>query len=109
MGARLNIQLLRERMTLRGADGKFSAIITGQESDAGLRQMVLEISLRCPLGQTHAHCPFCMLGGLSRTSLENLVYGMKREAMVFLFDAECELRNEILTRPAGRRTSKPPS
>ncbi len=109
MGARRDILLLKERMTIRGADGKFSTIITGQESDAGLRQMVLEISLRCPLSQTHAHCPFYMLGGLSRTSLEHLVYGMKREAMVFLFDAECELRNEILARRTRGRTSRPPS
>jgi hypothetical protein len=109
MGARRNLQIFKQRMTIPEPDGKFPSIITGQETDAALRQMVLEFSNRCPLSQTHAHCPFCMLGGLSRPSLEHLVYGMKREAMVFLFDAECELRNEILARQAGGRTSKRPS
>ena len=106
MGARCDIKSIKERMTNLGADGKFPSIITGQETDAALRQMVLEFSSRCPLSQTHAHCPFCMLGGLSRTTLESLVYGMKRDAIIFLFEAECELRNEILTRQANRRTIK---
>jgi hypothetical protein len=103
------MKTFRERMTIPGPNGKFQPIITGQEPDAALRQMVLEFSSRCPLSQTHAHCPFCMLGSLSRTTLENLVYGMKREAMIFLFDAECELRNEILARQTVRRTAKAPS
>ena len=109
MVARLDMNLLKSRMTNPGAEGKFSSIITGQETDAELRQMVLEFSNRCPLAQTHAKCPFCMLGGLSRTTLENLVYGMKREAMLFLFDAEHELRNEILVHQAGWRTAKRPT
>ena len=109
MGARCDMKTLKERMTIPEPDGKFLSIITGQEPDAALRQMVLEFSSRCPLSQTHAHCPFCMLGSLSRTTLENLVYGMKREAMIFLFDAECELRNEILASRTGARATKTPS
>ncbi len=109
MGARRDNEIIRQRMIIPEPDGRFQSIITGQEPDAKLRQLLLEFSLRCPLSQTHAHCPFCMLGGLSRTSLEHLVYGMKREAMVFLFDAEYELRNEILTRQTSRRTAKRPA
>jgi hypothetical protein len=104
MGVKLDI--LKQRMTTRGYDGKLQPAITGEESDAELRQLVLELSQSCPLAQAHAHCPFCMLGGLSRTTLENLVYGMKRDAMVFLFDAERELRNEKL--PLQLRQNPPP-
>jgi hypothetical protein len=104
MGVKLDI--LKQRMLTRDEDGKLLPAITGEESDAELRQLVLELSTRCPLAQAHAHCPFCMLGGLSRTTLENLVFGMKRDAMTFLFDAECELRNEKL--PTPPRPKEPP-
>jgi len=95
--------ILKQRMTTRGPDGNLLSAITGQETDVELRRLLLEFSRQCPLSFTHPHCPFCMLGGLSRTSLENLAYGMKRPAIIFLFDTERELRNEKFPRPTARQ------
>ena len=88
---------IKFRILTKGLDGKFPPIITGEESDEDLRRLALEVPVSCPLHEQHDHCPFMILGGLSRHVVHDLVAGMNREALLFLFASEHECRNRAMT------------
>jgi hypothetical protein len=69
--------------------------ITGHESDEELRELVLEFCRRCPAHMQHNHCPFHLLGGLPPDTLKNLVKDMNRQTMLYLFESEQRLRNQL--------------
>jgi hypothetical protein len=90
----INWDGIKKQMATTGPDGSPLSAITGNETDAQLRELILEFVQNCPAELSHPHCPFRMLNTLSRDSFRNLVEGMSRETMVFLFDTECECRNQ---------------
>jgi len=90
-------QSIQARLGARGPDGEPLLLITGQESLAELRQMIIEFSYACPKKQIHLECPFHILGTLSHTSLASFVNGFSREACVDLFQMERECRSLAAT------------
>ena len=80
-------------MTTLGPEGKLLSAITGDESDAELRRLVVKLSNQCPLEKDHEDCPFRMLQGLSNVALENVVNQMDRQTLLELFKRETECRN----------------
>jgi hypothetical protein len=84
----------KNRLSLVGPDGNLLPAIHGNESDAELRELVLEFSRGCPIKLQHSHCPFCLLGGLPPDTLRNLARTMSRQTMLYLFETEYRLRNQ---------------
>ena len=72
--------------------GQVPSFVDGKESDQELRKLIIEIVLQCPQGETHFHCPFRILSGLSHDSLTTLVKTMPRNACLSLFEMERECR-----------------
>ena len=65
-------------------------LVTGQESDAELRERIIQLSQRSE-GRNHEHGRiFAVLGGLSHATLNNLVNGMNRSRLLALFEREDE-------------------
>jgi hypothetical protein len=72
--------------------GKVPSFVDGKESDQELRKLIIEHVLQCPQGETHFHCPFRILSGLSHDSMTSLVKAMTRKACLSLFEMERECR-----------------
>jgi hypothetical protein len=68
--------------------------LTGEESDAELRTLATQFTRACPLNQQQDACPFCTLRHLYYRSLQTLLGGITRTALVGLFELECEVRNQ---------------
>ena len=97
---------LARRATAKDANGRLLLLVTGEETDQALKDLIMQICLQCPLNLAHFHCPFHILGSLSHTSLNSTVQGMSREACLNLFELELECR----TSHAGEcRRTQPPS
>jgi hypothetical protein len=87
-----NANVIAARLLAKGQDGRPLPAVSGEETDEQLRQLVFDMSGKCPVGKNHPHCPFNMLGGLSRTSLRTFVTAMNRQALLNLFDLERNCR-----------------
>jgi hypothetical protein len=99
-GVQVNWDAIIVRLGMRDANGKLLPVITGGESDEELRDLAVQFTGRCPLLQQHFHCPFRLLSGISHTALATLLSRMKHQALLDLFDMECECRN-LHESPAG--------
>jgi len=93
----LDWDVVRFRLSARGADGKLLSAVTGNETDEELRELALHFVEMCPAGQQRSErsgCPFRILNQLYHGSLKNLVNGMTRKALLGMFELEWEVRNE---------------
>jgi len=86
-------QAVCARFSTEGPDGRLLSVITGAESDTTLRELTIKLTRKCPLGKSHAHCPFCTLRGLSHPALSNFINHMDRPSVLSLFEIEHECRN----------------
>lgn len=92
---------IQERLAARGPEGKPLSLLTGQETLAELRNMIVELSREGPTGLENPGCPFRMMSGLTYASLTNLVNHMPREACVDLFEMELNCRSKANTPANG--------
>jgi hypothetical protein len=78
------------RIASRGPDGRLVSALLGNETDEELRVLTLRFTQHYWPDQSSDFNPFRILGGLSRESLCQMITGMNREAMLFLFESEWE-------------------
>jgi hypothetical protein len=81
------------RLSARGPDGELLSFITGHETEAELRVLVVRFVHECPIGQQHPGCPFRSLQNLYHASLQTLLNGMNHKSLAGLFELEREARN----------------
>lgn len=84
--------VLAQRATSRGPQGELFSLVDGRETDQELKDLIVQLALKCPLGKSHFHCPFRILSGLSCDSLTGTVQTLSREACLSLFEMERECR-----------------
>lgn len=89
----VNWEAVTERISTRGPDGKWLSLVAGDESEQDLRDIIRRLTNRCPADQRHPRCPFRALSGLSYDSFISVVAPMNRQALLELFEMECECRN----------------
>lgn len=89
----INWDSVTARLSTRGPDGRLLSAIAGDETDPELRALVVRFAHGCPKNRQHAGCPFCALHHFYHLSLQNLLDGLPRKALVGLFELECEVRN----------------
>jgi len=70
--------------------------IRGDESDEQLRQLAIHLAENCNGCCSNARCPFRVLGGHYCGSLKKLVNGMRRSALLSLFNMELEVRQQVV-------------
>jgi hypothetical protein len=97
---------IRKRLEATGVAGEPLSLLTGKETLAELKRMILVLCQVCPGGRNHPHCPFRVLSGLSHFSASRLIQAMPRESCLHLFEMElqCRSQNETPCRtqpPAG--------
>ena len=83
---------LQHRLAAKGLGGGPLSLLTGTETLAELRNLIINYSEACPEGLHYPHSPFRMLSGLSYASLCNLVNHLPYDTCVSLFDQELECR-----------------
>lgn len=83
---------LLERASVKDSIGEPLMLINGDESTEDLKDLILQLTQRCPLGDDHFHCPFQILSGLTPASIARTVQGLTREACLQLFEMELECR-----------------
>ena len=89
----LHWDLVATRLSTRGPDGTFLSALTGDETDDELRLLVVRFAQACPACKEHSGCPFGALRNLYHASLQAILDGMTRSAMLGLFELEQEARN----------------
>jgi hypothetical protein len=87
-------ETIKDRLTARGPGGEPLSLLTGQETLAELRNLIIQFSRECPEGRRNPGCPFCMMSGLTDASLTNVVNRLSREACVDLFQMELDRRSQ---------------
>jgi hypothetical protein len=87
--------ILVERAATKGPQGESLSFINGDESEADLKELIVTLTRRCPLGNTHFQCPFRILSGLSYASIIRTVQGLPHEACLQLFEMERECRASL--------------
>lgn len=92
---------LTARLADRDATGRFLSVLTGDESDAELRELALRFMEACPVNCDQHHCPFRILGHLYHASSKALINTMSRSGLVSLFEGEVETRRCALRSPEG--------
>jgi hypothetical protein len=100
----INWDAVMTRTATRGQDGKLASVLTGNETDEELRVLTLRFTQHYQFDQGPNFNPFRVLGGLPRETLHKMITEMDREAMLFLFESECEYRNR---KPTGVEAAKP--
>lgn len=105
-------QIVRARMSSQGPDGRLLSATTGEETDAELREMAMQFTLKCPNQAQQPGCPFRTLQKLYHVSAKALISSMTRAALLSLFDLECEVRNRgrlpvLPSEPAGPADPQP--
>jgi len=81
------------RLSTRGPDGRLQSVITGQESDAELRGIVIWFIENCSASRENSQCPFSILKNAYHGSISVLMEGMTRAAVLSLIEMEVEARN----------------
>ena len=89
----INRDLIKARLTERGPDGKLLSVLTGDETDAELRELAVHFTQTCPANRQNPACPFRSLNHFYHVTLKSLLDGMTHKSLVSLFDLECEVRN----------------
>ncbi len=72
--------------------GEVSSLVDGNESDHELRRLIHELVSQSSQNETHTHCPFRILSGLSHDSVTALIKTMTRNACLSLFEMERKYR-----------------
>jgi hypothetical protein len=103
-------QAFRARMANEGPDGRLLCAITGEETDAELREVAIQFTCACPTREQRRGCPFRTLQTLYHVSAKALISSMTRAALLSLFELECEVRNRDRVRvpPEGPKTESAP-
>jgi hypothetical protein len=78
-------------------------VVTGNESDAQLRDLVMRFVAGCPAGHEHPGCPFRLLHGMYHGSLKAMLDRMTRSGMASLFEIELEARLRAWEAPPGAK------
>jgi hypothetical protein len=84
--------VLAKRSAARNSQGDLLSLVDGGETDQELKDLVVQLALKCPQNNAHFQCPFRILGGLSYTSMNSIVQTMSRKACLSLFELERECR-----------------
>ncbi|MGA2244088.1 MAG: hypothetical protein ABSH48_03725 [Verrucomicrobiota bacterium] len=104
-----NCAAVAASLSTRGPDGKLKSVISGHESDAELRGIVVWLAENCSASRLNPECPFSILKEAYRGSMNALMNGMTRAAMLRLIGMEEEARNNQPAlcgqRSAARRNS----
>lgn len=79
---------IKARLILADASGKPLSALTGQETDAELRELALHFSQQCPVGRHNRCCPFRTLNGVSYGTVKNIISQMSRESLRAMFEDE---------------------
>jgi hypothetical protein len=80
------------KFAVRNPLGEWVCLISGEESEAELRSLIVQIVMKFPQVEAHPHCPFHMLSGLSYTSMSTTVNALSRAACLGLFEMERDCR-----------------
>ena len=88
------MRTMQERMVASGPGEEPWSLLTGQETLAELRNLIVRFSQACPTEQRHFGCPFCILSGLSYASLTNLVRDLSQEVCLDLFKQASEFHSK---------------
>jgi len=89
---------LQQRSLVRGPKGELLSWLTGDETEADVRKLIVNIveecqySRLCPIGKAHMGCPFCALAGLSYRSMKDMVDTMSMDDCLKLFEMEITCR-----------------
>jgi hypothetical protein len=67
--------------------------LVGNETDEELRTLTLRFTRHYCLDQGPDFNPFRVLSGLPWGAINQMIAEMNREAILFLFESECEYRN----------------
>lgn len=87
------------RSLARGPEGERLSLLTGKETEADIRRLMVEIVLdfqdadHCPFCQAHRQCPFNALAGLSYHSLKDLTDTLPIEDCRKVFEMELACRS----------------
>lgn len=84
---------LQQRTEARGPNGEHLSLLTGGESLEELKDLIILLCQECPAQQSHPHCPFRIMSGLSYASLTKLVEDMPHKSCVNLFEMELNCRS----------------
>jgi hypothetical protein len=91
-----NMKTWRENLVTRArqtnAAGEYVSFIDGNETVEQLRELVMHLTLHCPLGLHQSGCPFSILSGISYESLKQAIGKMSREDCIDLFEMERAVR-----------------
>ena len=82
----------KRRIAVPAADGLYFPAFTGTETDAELRELVLQMARNCRQKYSHPICQFRMLLGLSFPAMQNLLNNMERSALLDMLNEECFCR-----------------
>lgn len=82
------------RLSSPGTDGKLQSVISGDESDAELREIVVGFIEHCSASKRNPRCPFRILKYTYQESLSELMAGMTRSALLSLIEMEVKIRND---------------
>ena len=102
----------KKRLLAQGPGGKFSSLVSGQESEQEVKRVIFRLvqefqhQQHCPAGKAHPECPFRIMAGLSHASVKDLVHSMPLQDCLELFEMELASRTNHanLLRLAGSPT-----
>lgn len=89
-----NCAITAAKLSIRGPDGRLQPAITGFESDAELRGIVVGFIEHCSASKRNPRCPFRILKYAYKDSLSDLMAGMTRAALLSLIEMEVKTRND---------------
>lgn len=94
---------LKRRSLAKGPKGELLSLLTGNEAEAEVRQLIINLvqdcqySQKCPVGEAHAGCPFRAMAGLSYHSMKDMAESMSFEDCLKLFEIELACRARQLS------------
>ena len=89
---------LKRRSMAKGPEGELLSLLTGNEAEAEVRQLIIHIvqecqySQVCPAGKMHVGCPFRAMAGLSYHSMKDMAESMPLADCLTLFKLELDCR-----------------
>ncbi len=89
---------LKQRSLAKGPKGELLSLLTGTETEAEVRQLIIHLvqecqySQLCPAGKAHSGCPFRAMAGLSYHSMKDMAETMPFADCLKLFEMEQDCR-----------------
>ena len=84
---------LAKRATETDLQGNPLLLVNGDESVEDMKNLIIQLSEKCPLDKNHVHCPFRILSGLTTVSIVRTVQGLSRHSCLRLFEMERKCRS----------------